>query len=139
MATGTKIGKDTAVKLGSYTILGLGTWNMTGVTIDQYEDTSFGDEWKTFVPGLKDGGQITFAGVYKPADSTGQQALRTAADAGTNLTDIRFYVDNTSYWIPKTTNPASYINVTEWSISADKSGVMQTSFTCKVSGEMELL
>jgi len=135
----TKIGKDCAVKLGSAQILGMGTWNMTGVTTDQYEDTEFGDEWKTYVSGLKDGGQITFNGVYNPDDTTGQGALQTYCDEGTNVTSLRLYIDNTSYWTPTTTNPLSHVNITEWNISTDKAGIAQTSFTAKTSGKMQLL
>lgn len=136
---GSRIGKDAVVKLGSTQILGLGTWNMTGVVTDQYEDTEFGDDWKTFVSGLKDGGQITFNGIYNPEDTAGQGAMRTYCDNGTEVTSLRLYIDNTSYWTPKTTSPYSYVSVTEWSISADKANVMQCNFTCKISGQMELI
>ena len=136
---GTQVGKDAAVGLGSTIVLGMGTWNMTGVTTDMYEDTEFRDEWKTFVPGLKDGGQITFNGIYNPDDTTGQGAMRTYCDNGDNVTSLRLYINNTSYWIPTTTNPVSHVNITEWNISTDKAGVAQASFTAKISGKMEVL
>ena len=135
----TKIGKDCCVKLGTTTILGLGTWNMTGVTTDQYEDTEFLDEWKTYVSGLKDGGQITFDGIYNPDDTTGQGALRTYCDEGTNVTSLRLYIDSTSYWTPKTTSPTSHVNITEWSIGTSKDDVAKVTFTAKISGAMELI
>jgi len=132
-------GKNCKVSLGSSKILGMGNWTMSGVTTDQIEDSEFEDEWKQFKLGLKDGGTATFNGQYDKTDSTGQDALRTANENDTELTDLRFYVDATSYWVPTTTNPASYVKIISWDISADKNGLVQCSFTAKVSGKLELL
>lgn len=119
---------------------GMGTWSINGVTADQLEDTQFGDEWKTFLYGMKDGGQVSFAGYYDKTDTTGQTAMRTANELDTELTDLRFYVDDTSYWRPNSTGtPTSHIIITSWDISADKSGLVQCSFTGKVSGKMDFV
>ena len=147
-----KIGKDCAVKIGAATVVGMGTWSLSGITSDQLESTQFGDSWKQFKFGLKDGGQITFNGLYDPADTTGQDVLRAANLDNTNITTIRLYLDNTSYLEPcqttswwtasdSTNNETfpSHVNVTSYDISADKSGLMNTSFTCKVSGCMVLV
>lgn len=136
---GAKIGRLCKVTLGANQILGMGTWEMSGVTVDQLEDTEFGDTWKTYLYGLMDGGQITFNGYYDPVDSTGQAALRTYSEAATAVTSLRLYVDNTSYWAPTTTNPLSSVVITAWNVSADKGGLMQASFTAKISGKMELI
>lgn len=117
----------------------MGTWNMPGVTSDQLEDTEFGSEWKTFKMGLKDGGQITFSGLYDPTDTNGQTILRTYNADNTEITDFRLYIDNTSYWIPTTTNPTSYVQVTAWEVGLDKAQLGTASFTVKVSGKMELI
>jgi hypothetical protein len=134
-----KLGKNCKVTLGSDKVLGMGTYKLPGVTSEIHEDTEFGDDWKTFLLGLKDGGEVAFNGYYDPADSTGQDVLRTANENGTEVTNIRFYIDATSYWTPKTTGPASHVLVTAWDIDADKSGIMPCSFTCKVSGQFELI
>ena len=136
---GLKIGRLASVRLGATQVLGIGTWEMSGITTDQLESTEFGDAWKTYEYGLKDGGQITFSGLYDPADTTGQNALRTYNEESTQVTSLRLYVDNTSYWIPATTGPASYVVITAYDVKADKSGMMTCSFTAKVSGKMELL
>lgn len=132
-------GKDCKVTIGSTKIVGLGTWSINGITADQLEDTEFGDDWKTFLYGMKDGGQVSFAGYYDKTDTTGQDVIRTANENGTELTDLRFYVDDTSYWCPNSTAPASHIIITAWDISADKANLVQCSFTGKVSGKMELV
>lgn len=147
-----KIGKDCKVTLGANTVVGMGTWNLSGITSDQLETTSFGDDWKRYEFGLKDGGQVTFNGLYDPADTTGQDELKAANLRETDITTLRLYVDNTSYfepcqttgyWSPSTTtgNPtqASHVNVTSYDVSSDKSGMMNTSFTAKVTGCMVLI
>ena len=148
----TKIGKDCAVKLAANSVVGMGTWSLSGISSDQLEDTEFGDSWKTFKFGLKDGGQVTFNGLYDPADTTGQEVLKAANLDNTDITNLRLYVDNTSYyepcqttgyWSPSDTtgNPTvlSHVNITAYDISADKSGLMQSSFTAKISGCMVLI
>lgn len=131
-----KEGKNCKVSLGTNKVLGIGTWNMGGVATDQLDASQFGDQWKQFLLGQKDGGTITFAGLYDSADVTGQDALRDANANDTQITDIRFYVDATSYWTPSTTNPTSFVKVTSFEISAAQNGLVQVSFSCKVSGKM---
>jgi hypothetical protein len=133
------VGKNAKVSFGATTkVTGIGTWDMPGINTDLLESTEFGDEWKQYLAGLKDGGEITFEGLFDPADG-GQEDLRDANLLGSSLTTLRFYVDNTSYFAPTTTNPASSLLITRWSVKADKSGLLTTSFTAKVSGAMELI
>jgi len=147
-----KIGKDAKVTLGANSIVGMGTWNLSGISSDQLEDTEFGDQWKSYLFSVKDGGQVTFSGLYDPDDTTGQDVLKAANLDNTNITTLRLYVDNTSYfeacqttgyWSPTDTvdnlTVLSHLNVTSYDVSADKSGLMNTSFTCKVSGCMVLI
>lgn len=149
---GTKIGKDCKVALGTATVVGMGTWSLSGISSDQLDDSAFGDDWKKFKFGMKDGGQITFNGLYDPADITGQEVLKQANLDNSDVYNLRLYVDNTSYyepcattyyWSPSDTtgNPTvkSNVNITAWDANADKSGMMQTSFTAKVSGCMVLV
>lgn len=132
------VGKDCKVALGSNKVLGMGTWTMNGVSTDLLESTEFGDNWKRYKLGLKDGGEVSFSGFYDKTDSTGQNALRTANENGTSITDIRFYVDNTSYWAPTTTNPLSSALVTGWSIGSEKGALITSEFTIQIDGKLEL-
>ena len=132
-------GKDAKVSWGATTkVVGIGTWDMPGITTDLLESTEMGDQWKTYIAGMKDGGEISFEGQFDPAD-TGQGDLRTANLLGSQLTTLRFYINSVSYFVPTTTNPASYMLITKWSVKADKSGLLTGSFSAKVSGAMQLL
>lgn len=131
-------GRNASVKFGTSLVGGMGNWNMEGVTVDQIDTSEFGTVYKTFESGMQDGGQITFEGNFDASDAT-QKLLRTANTNGTHLTSLRFYIDNTSYYVPTTTNPASYMIITSYNVTMDKADVGKTRFTAKVSGAVELL
>jgi hypothetical protein len=147
-----KHAKYCAVKIGTSTVVGLGTWSLNGVTIDDIGVTAFGDTFKQFEDGLKDGGTISFDGWWDCADVTGQEALRYAQNQGTNLTTLRLYIDNTSYfepcqttgyWSPTTTSGAdtypSYVEIKSCPLNAANDNVIRVTFEAKVSGCMVLI
>lgn len=150
---GIKVGYKGKVTLGASTIVGMGTWSMSGVTSDQMDASDFGDNWKTFEFGMKDGGTISFDGLLDPADTTGQLALQIANLSNTDLTSMRLYLDNTSYYEacqstgyfgPGALSTGydtiySYVNITSFDVSMDKGGLATISFTGKVSGSMVLI
>ena len=152
MSAGSKSGKNCKVALGTYQVLGLGTWSINGISSEQFDNSEFGDNWKTYLFGMKDGGNVSVSGLFKPADETGQEELRLANLENTDISNLRLYVDNTSYFEPCQTTgyfspfnttgadtQLSYVNVTSYNAKADKSGLLQTDFTCKVSGCMVLV
>lgn len=153
MGATVKVGRDCKVTLGATTILGMGTWSMDGVAADQLESSEFGIKWKTFEFGMNDGGTISFSGLFDPADVTGQNTLRAANLTKADITNIRLYVDNTSYYEPCQTTGyfapgalstgydsiRSRVNVTSYNVKSDKSGLMTTDFSCKISGLMVLV
>ena len=53
-------GKNCKVTLGATKVLGMGTVALTGVDTDLLDKTQFGDDWKQWEVGLKDGGELTF-------------------------------------------------------------------------------
>ncbi len=72
--------------------------------------------------------------------------------ANTDLTNIRFYIDDTSYYEPcrttgyfSPTNSTgidtilSWVNIIGYSIRADKADLVKVDFTAKVSGVMVLI
>lgn len=146
-----KVGHLGAVKLGTTTVLGMGTWTISGVTADQLESSVFTNNWKTFEFGMKDGGQVTFNGLLDPADDAGQSLLQKYNMDNTDVTDLRLYVDDTSWYEPNQTTgyfnntsssgedtPVSLVNITSYDIGLDKSGLGTISFTAKISGLMVL-
>lgn len=146
------VGKDGKVTLGANTIVGMGTWSLDGIQTDEFDSSAFGDTWKKFEYGMKDGGSVSFNGHYDPTDTTGQQAVQQANLYNSALTDLRLYVDNTSYFEPCQTTgyfspnlttgaPTKLSNcrVTSFNIGLDKSGLGTINFTAKVSGVMVLV
>jgi hypothetical protein len=126
----------------------MGTWSLDGISSDQLEATEFGDSWKTYEFGLNDGGTVSFSGLFNPDDVTGQNTLRAKNLDKSDITDMRLYVDATSYFEPCRTTQyfgpgalstgyatvLSHVNVTSYNVKADKSGLMNVDFSCKVSG-----
>jgi len=152
MAGESLVGKNCKVALGATKVLGIGSWSMDGQTRAEIDDTEFGDEYAKFKFSVINGGAITFAGNYKKDDVTGQDALDDFFDQATDLTSLRLYVDNTSYYEPCQTTSylrpnntstantkLSYVNITAKPITADKGALMGISFTAKISGQMVLI
>jgi len=152
MGTTSLVGKNAKVAIGTAKVLGIGTWSLSGVVREKIDDSEFGDERKKFVFGMIDGGTISFSGNAKIVDTTGQVALHEAYDANTELTTLRLYVDNTSYYEPCQTtgylHPAnttgnntilSYVNITAANVSTDKTALAQVDFQGDVSGSMVLV
>lgn len=145
-------GKDCKVTLGANTVVGMGTWSISGITADQMDSSAFNDNWKSFVFGMKDGGTIEFSGLGDPDDVTGQEALKIANINNSDLTDLRLWIDDTSYYTPNQTTGyfspnnttgietvKSHVNVTSYGENADKADLLKINFTCKVSGCLALI
>jgi len=150
MAHESLVGKDCKVTLGADNILGMGNWSIGGGSIAELDDTEFGDDYNQFLTGLITSGNVSFAGLYKLDDTSGQDMIYKAFHYGSSITDIRFYVNDSSYFTPNSTtavggglpagSPVSSIYITgEPQISSDRSGLMQISFTGKVSGVMRFI
>jgi len=94
------------VTLGANTVLGMGTWSHSGFTVDMIEDVEFDDDYDDFSYGLIHCGTVSFNGNFKADNTQGQDVLRSAMLARSNIGDIRFYIDDSSYWIPNNTTAA---------------------------------
>ena len=146
------LGKDCKTTLGANVILGIGNWSQDGLTRAEIDDTEFGDQRTRWAFGIIDGGTVSFAGNWKGGDTTGQDALLEAFDANSEITDLRLYVDNTSYYEPnqttgylypgKTTGAnttLSHVNLTAKPVNVDKGDLVKISYTVRVTGEMVLV
>jgi len=145
--TTSKVGYLGKVTLGATKVLGIGNWSMDGKSIAELDDTEFGDQSTKYALGIQDGGTVSFAGNYKAGDTTGQTALIEAFDERTELTDLRFWIDETSYFHPcattgylhpgKTTGANTVLSntiLTASPITMDKGALGQISFTARVNG-----
>ena len=149
---GAIVGKDGKVTLGTVSVLGMGTWSIDGIVTDEFDASEFGDNWKTYLYGMKDGGTVSFNGHYDPSDVTGQQKLQQYNLENAEVTNLRLYVDGTSYFMPCRTagyfspnlttgadTKVSNVRITSYNIGLDKAGLGTVSFTAKVSGVMVLV
>jgi hypothetical protein len=144
-----KIGKDCQITVDGNRILGIGTWTWSGMSVATLEDTEFLDNHQKFEVGLINSGTIEFNGQHKLDDTTGQDVVSAAFQAGTKITDIKLYADGNSYYTPNSTTapggglPAetmvSWVHITGSSISADKNGLVTISYTAQISGALRLI
>ena len=136
-------GKNTCVSFGlnNRRILGMGTWRLTGMSTDLIEVSEFCVDWKDWVAGLKDGGEVSFNG-FLNRSCTSQFALMDINMNDTCTTGLRFHLSCTTtsaYFLPMTITPFtnSCIRITSWEVSADKTGLVELTFTGKVIGLMD--
>ena len=141
-----KPGYKGKVEIESTKIGGITTWSYSGSVRELHEDTEFGDEYKTFIAGQVEGGEITITGNYLLFEDTGQQELQTAFEAGTQLTSIKLYIEDTGdensiYLTPDdSTETASYCIITNYdNATNDRAGVGTFTCTMKVSGRLKLV
>ncbi|TGE31329.1 phage tail tube protein [Desulfosporosinus sp. Sb-LF] len=74
----------TTLKQGSVLIGSLTKIKPPEKSADSHDVTTLDvtDGYKRFIPGMKDGGEVTVSGFFDP-DDAGQLAMETAVDAGT--------------------------------------------------------
>jgi len=133
----TYAGRDAKVVLGTYTVAEMGTWSvdMSSAEIDV---SAFGDTWGKKDVGMKDW-TITFSGSFDLSDATGQALLDSAWRNASALTNIKLYVDNTSYYEPDQTTVTGSCLVTSMRVGQDKGGVGTIEFTLGGSGALEFV
>lgn len=130
--TNAKHGKGTTLKKGINVIAELtniGGIKITGDTIDVTTLTSTND-YKEFIGGFKDGGEIAISGFFYPGDTDGQFSMKTALDASTlDAYTITWPISMGATW---TFNGI----VTAWgSPGADTGGAILFEATIKISGK----
>lgn len=127
LGTQLKIGTAVTAVAGLTSISGL---DLSADTIDT--TTLDGDGYRTFIGGLKDGGEVSIEGYLIPATGKGQQELYTLFDSG-EVEDftIEFPADTKAKWEFEGI-------VTGFSTSADLEDPLAFSATIKVSGEPTL-
>jgi hypothetical protein len=128
-------GRLAKVMYGANLVAGIGSWELSGFKPDVLESTAFGDTVKTFLEaGIGEGGTVTFAGNYDPADTSGQVALNALANTGALLTNLYFYESTSVFWRVKT--GGSIILDKFQAIKMAKNALGTISFSGKVSGQV---
>lgn len=132
------MGRYASVKKGSNLIQNLGKWTID-IKMDEIDTSVFGSVWGKKIPGMQSW-TGSMDGFYDPADTTGQKAIQDAALAATKLTDIRFYIDSTSYWTPDVTGESDAgAYITSVNVSHDKAGVASVTMSVVGYGKIALV
>ena len=126
-------GRNATVKYGTYTVAEMASWALD-LSNDEIDTTSFGSTWGKSDVGMRKW-SLSVSGHYDPSDSTGQAAIEAAWAAGSLVSTISVYVDNSSYWVPDvTTDSNAGGRVTTYTISQAHNTVASISLTLSGSG-----
>lgn len=115
----------------SATIAEMGTWSVSGMDIEMLEDTAFEDDFKSYKPGLGDGGTVTFSGNYDATDTTGQDYLIECWETKAAVTAPLFYYSADGYY---GLSSGAEAFITSIELGVDINGLGTISFTMKISG-----
>ena len=124
------LGRNARIKLNTTTIARMTSMDIT-VNNETIDITSFGDEWAKFCRGMQSW-TATING-HLDLDDASQTTLVAAAEGGTLVTNLRFYIDSTNYYasdVITDTEAGLYIDSYNW--TADNNSVV--SFSMSVTG-----
>jgi predicted secreted protein len=126
-------GRNATVKYGTYTVAEFASWSFD-LSNDEIDTTAFGSTWKKSDVGMR-GWSLALDGHYDPSDTTGQAMLEAAWAAGSLVSTLFVYIDNTHYWTPDvTTDSDAGGRVTSYAINQAHDAVAGISMTLAGSG-----
>ena len=126
-------GKNAQVKIASDVIAEMSDASMT-INGELLDRTTFDDDgWRRKLAGIKDA-SISISGFYNPSDTTGQVALRTAALAGSVISDFTFLSDKNS----ATSGFKCDALVGSFEVGAEVAGLVSVSISLESDGEVEV-
>ena len=124
------LGRDSRIKKNNVVVSKMSSFSLS-VNDEEIDITSFGDVWAKNAIGMRNW-QASVSGFYIK-DNTEQNAIRAANINGTQLTDIEFYLDATSYYdIDVVTDNEAACTVTSFTITSDNNSVV--AFDAEFSG-----
>ncbi len=120
--------------LSANTVAEMGAWNISGTDGDMLENSQFTDTMKSYLPGMGDGGIITFSGNYDPTNTAGQVVLLTLYETQGSTNALRFYFGSgfADFWFCDENTTCLIQSVDDF--GTDQSGLGKIGFTFKVSG-----
>ena len=140
------IGYKGKILKGTTNILGMAEWSYSGETRNTEPSNLFNYQYQIQTATTIDGGEIAVTGDFLIGDP-GLALIEEAFHLGTELTDLKLYVDDDNYFIadPNTvlydgTAQPSHIIITKspTAVKQAASGIARTEFTAKVSGRLIL-
>lgn len=129
-----KLGRNARIKLGTVEVA-----RMTSMTLNRSNETiditSFGDQDTKFKRGMRSW-TISVAG-HLDLDDASQKSLVDAAEEGAEVTDLRLYIDSTSYYyIDTVTDAEAAAFVDSYSWNTDNNSVVSFDMSFTVSGPL---
>ena len=115
-----------SVRLVTVPVLNCQSYSLD-ISQEVVDTTEFGDTFRSSTPTFATW-SATAKGNYDVGDATGQALLHSAALAGSELADVRFYTGSTTYY-----HGPAYVSM---SISADVGGIIEVNFTFVASGAL---
>lgn len=130
-----KIGTFASVKVGANNVANLVSYTITD-TKDAIEYNALGTTDRQ-VAGLgvrRVEGNMS--GYLDPADTTGQDLLAAAYEAGTTVSGLKFYIDDTTYYASDTsTDTDAGVYITSWTKGATQNEIVTVEFSWIASGD----
>ena len=130
MSCPVNLGRNARIKLDEVTIARMTSMdvNINNSTIDI---TSFGDNWMKFCLGMQ-AWTATITG-HLDLDDVSQATLVDAAENGTLINNLRFYIDSTNYFAANLVEDAEAgLYIDSYNFTADNNSVV--SFSMSVTG-----
>jgi len=146
------VGKYFGIKLGTAAIAGMGNMTISIPDDERVDDTAYGDEGVDYTYTRKTPTTVTCDGWYDVTDTTGVRAMHLNKIEHTEFTDLRIYVDTTSYYTPCQT--AGYFDPTSttgantivshckcigFNVDADRADLGRLSLTIEVFWDLVLV
>jgi predicted secreted protein len=125
-----KLGRNSRIKLGTTTIARMTSFELS-INNEMIDITSFGDGWAKFARGM----QSWTASVdgHLDLDDASQSTLIDAAEDGTILQNLRFYIDGTTYFtVDIIEDSEAGCFVESWTPTSDNNSTV--TFTMSVTG-----
>lgn len=129
------VGKNARVTFAT-SALGMGNWSLNQPGPDLLDATQFGDDWKQYKAGVRDGGTVSFAGNFNIA-TTGQVHIISNFTSGVALTtgsSFRLYMstESSGWGYFKLSSGASLI-IQSINVGQDKGGLGSIDVSMKIS------
>jgi len=124
------LGRNARIKLDTTTIGRMTSMDVT-INNETIDITSFGDAWAKFCRGMQSW-TATISG-FLDLDDVSQSTLVAAAESGTLVTNLRFYIDSTNYFASDLiTDSEAGLYIDSYNFTADNNSVV--AFTMSVTG-----
>ena len=125
-----KLGRESRIKLDSTVIARMTSFDFT-IENETLDITSFGDSWNKFCKGMSS--WTASIGGHLDLDDASQSTLVAAAENGTLINNLRFYIDTTNYFaVDLVEDSEAGLYIDSYNVTSDNNSVV--SFTMSVTG-----